>query len=611
MSKLDYSASLSDIIYGKLKSVHIGYATDLLEDNDLYKLALSIAYLTLSKEKIIDKDKKNTDKIGRLNKHVKTIDIDTVFDSSFSNKPPIIIEAEEYDKLWILDNFRDSIMHGVFDIDLENKVIYIDNREKDRKLKAEISFDWLYDYAKYDIRSKKEKDHYTFIGMYKNVSLANKKHLNRDWLLRESIFYKVTVEGDKPFNVKQVENRIRYLFNIYFDTKIDPDKEGYLTCNRYNYPEYEKNYYCSFVGCRERIIEQIKHEFDLDVKIGIVKNKKKISNKAKTINEHPYIYQEYCDNINKICIRKSDKMLDMLSLIIENIGNKPQLEDGILYDEKLIMTHFEEYLIDSQSYFKYDFDKLNINKSILASVLVTVFGISTIVINNDYLEKLLNDTDYLQSFEVYSKPYTIENANRLNKLHRLMLETNQKYNEAVSNFKKCKSIKGLEHLKGRIKDLRDTMIDQATEYQYIKNIMKKEFDLDKNAKNEIRELEEEKFMIEYLNDIANLLAVTSGNVKTPLDKEKIDAIEKKIKDIEDGYIFDRCYYDKEKLKVIRNSLSHIGRIAVSPKRNGDMNITFIDFDDENHLSGCGYVDYKEFLLLISRMFEDHKVKVMK
>ena len=141
MSKLDYSRYIAHIMKDKIGSINSGNIDFLLKDNDkLYVLALSIAYLTLSKEKIIEKDKNNTDKLGRLTKHIKVSDLDTIFEPSFSSKMPLILEADSTDNLWILDNFRDSIMHGEFEMDLAGEVLLINNTGYDRRLKAEIPF---------------------------------------------------------------------------------------------------------------------------------------------------------------------------------------------------------------------------------------------------------------------------------------------------------------------------------------------------------------------------------------------------------------------------------------------------------------------------------------
>ena len=70
--------------------------------------------MTLSKEKIIKKDMKEIDRLGRLTKLVDDKEIDKLFDTNFCSQVSIINYAKEQNNLWILDNIRDSIMHGAF-----------------------------------------------------------------------------------------------------------------------------------------------------------------------------------------------------------------------------------------------------------------------------------------------------------------------------------------------------------------------------------------------------------------------------------------------------------------------------------------------------------------
>ena len=100
-------------MYDKFKSIEYNRVSDYLYLDKYTELAFCLAYMTLSKEKIIDKDKENDDQLGRLTKHVKTTDIDTLLNCNGIT----IIDTDQYDNTWILDNIRDSIMHEKFDID--------------------------------------------------------------------------------------------------------------------------------------------------------------------------------------------------------------------------------------------------------------------------------------------------------------------------------------------------------------------------------------------------------------------------------------------------------------------------------------------------------------
>ena len=125
MSKESFSKKIYETIYTKIKTLEYTNPNAFFKYDENFELVLCLDYLTLSKESIIKKDIKNSDKLGRLTKMVSTTDIDAVFAPSFNSEMPIIYSASEYNNLWILDNIRDSIMHGSFDIDEENKCFKI------------------------------------------------------------------------------------------------------------------------------------------------------------------------------------------------------------------------------------------------------------------------------------------------------------------------------------------------------------------------------------------------------------------------------------------------------------------------------------------------------
>ena len=600
MSKLEYSSIISEKMYGVGKSLFYGCANHILNYDQEYMLALCIAYLTLSKEKIIDKDKDNNDKLGRLTKHVNTSDIDTIFDSSFSSKMPVIIEADSLDKTWILDNFRDSIMHGVFDIDLINQELIIDNNGYDRRLKATIPFEWLFKYAKYDINSKKIKDFYSVKGLFYNDYLNNKKKYYLDTTLNKSIFYSVYIKGNR-FNVKDVENKIRELFIEYSKEPYSDNPIYENTYKKYNY--YDKEYFYTFLTAREKITQIMKKEFGVDVSIEIIKNKSEILKKAKNkIKPYTYDYDYLYKNLNNLCIKKSDKMLNMLSLIIDNIGKDIKL------DNETFLSNFEEVLMGNNGLLTNDIDSYNMNRLMLANLIVTVTGISTFVINKEELEKKIVNNDYLQYFNTYSRPVRMNEVAKLKKLKNRLLTLNNQYNIAKSQIANCSNEKGKKFLNNRINDLRKEMIKTSNDYLKLNRHETREFDLDNKAKKEVKNLRDEKDFWEAFEDIAESLY---NKFDIEYERENYDYYDKEIEEIQKKYKFSKCDDELDKLTVIRNSLSHIGRINTIKLKNNWLGIEFFDYDDNNHLSGYSYCKYNEFFGLICRLFEEEKVKVIK
>ena len=200
MSKENFSKNICEIMEQKIEAIKKYDLKKITEQNEFFEVALCIAQLALSKEKIIEKDIKNNDRIGRLTQKVDTKEIDKVFESGFAKEMPIISSSRENNNIWILDNIRDSIMHGAFDIDEENKKIKIKNNQYNRELEAEIPFSWFVEYAKNDILSQKLACKYTVRGFYYNKNKKEKKYLETKRELWSNILYRVNIYGNN-FNI--------------------------------------------------------------------------------------------------------------------------------------------------------------------------------------------------------------------------------------------------------------------------------------------------------------------------------------------------------------------------------------------------------------------------
>ena len=272
MSKKSYSTKIASLMYDKFKSIEYNRVSDYLYLDKYTELAFCLAYMTLSKEKIIDKDKENDDQLGRLTKHVKTIDIDTLINCDGIT----IINADQYDNTWILDNIRDSIMHEKFDIDEEKEIIIINNDMKNRHLNAEITFDWFINYIKEDIYSKRVSDRITINHFIDRPFLKNHTGFLYNHEIDHHILTKVDITGNK-LNIKEVEENVRFYLSYY--SKLDLtslEEERYqdelinLKKNRTNKIYYSDQTLLTYINTKEKVINKLKEEYpDIDVKISI------------------------------------------------------------------------------------------------------------------------------------------------------------------------------------------------------------------------------------------------------------------------------------------------------------------------------------------------------
>jgi len=65
MSKETFSEKISHLMYQKIKAVESLNPRVFFEKDANFEVALCLAYMTLSKEKIIKKEMKNSDRMGR------------------------------------------------------------------------------------------------------------------------------------------------------------------------------------------------------------------------------------------------------------------------------------------------------------------------------------------------------------------------------------------------------------------------------------------------------------------------------------------------------------------------------------------------------------------
>ena len=354
MSKDSFSRELLEKAYDNIKAIHKENIWNLdLDDN--FKTALGITYLVLSKDKFIKKDKDNNHRIDRLSKNVATSDINALF---LGCNEPEILHTLEDDNVWILDNFRDSLAHEKSDIDEDQRKILIFNDIDDRHLNAIIKFDWLDEYMRADILSKRKTNHFVKKGIYYNNYIDKNKSHETLKIINDSIIYKVEVDG-QDLNMRKLSDMIEHVFN---------------NCSK---EEFENGKYNeSFARAKIKLEEEILKEYpDAKIRISRDKQKLQIRKKAKKKLSNYYSdYDEVYENIKTLFERKSTIILNTLRDIFDFIDNN--------IDEENIFRKLNSDIGIMQR-------KELVNR--LLCTFIYIYGINSIVINKN---KLLND-EYL------------------------------------------------------------------------------------------------------------------------------------------------------------------------------------------------------------------------
>jgi len=580
MSKETFSKKISDMMYFKMKVLeNMDYAT-FLEKEEYFEFILCLSYMALSKEKIIKKEIKNKKRLDRLTRMVLEKNVDNVFQSGFSEKMPVIDYALEMDNTWILDNIRDSIMHGMFDIDEENKMIIIDNDQHERILKASVPFSWFIDYAKYDILGKKIMDKYTVKGFYYDIQKKNCKYLNTRKELFRNILYVVNIDGN-GFNVRDIEKRVRELFEeCSFNETVDSVIDEKMF--EYNKDRYNEQYLLSFCKASSIVKNTIESEFPgVNVSIHIDNRKYKLINKltkkaCRYYNDYDFMYEHF----NNLISSKSVSLLKYLSNIIENIDINLDNYKSIDVYERMNLIN---YILKGESINyknKNDiYNCFNDNMNILKNICLNVYGLSTLVINqnNLYNPLLLNQNPSEYNLFAYSKQKYLNYADEARDLIGKIFEKEIKLYEKNEQLSKCSDKKGIEHLTKEISKL------ESDEKSLQEKLEKLEF------KPYINYLKIDEKKLAKINNMLDCYYSHFYRAKSVEGKRKILKIIKKFlilkKDAESEFTYGICDNMSEIITIIRNSLSHIGRMNVNKNSSCRTIVSLCDYDNDNSLSG--------------------------
>jgi len=602
MSKELFSHKISEIMYKKIKAIEYLDLKTLLEKDENFEIAICLAYMSLSKEKIIEKDIKNNDRLARLTQKVDTVEIDKVFQAGFAKEMPKIIYARENNNLWILDNIRDSIMHGACDIDEVRKVFIINNTQYNRELNAEIPFSWFIAYAKNDILSEKISNNYTIKNYYYNK--AKKEHKNFDTRkeLFNNILYRVNVYGNN-FNIMDIENRINELFLLYSNDDIsDEVVEKYKEQIDNEKIKYNEKYLVSFYIAKQKVINTINKEFpDVTIKIFVDNRKYRFVN--KTVKKMPQYFTDYNTMINAFNNALSPKGISLLKFIshmIENIDAKQNIDeykDCSDWKKSTIILHKlltgDSISIDKSNNLS---QVLNQDLKVLRSIYLNIYGLSTLVINHEtlYNTHFLNREPSEFGLQAHLKRPYLEYANKRKNLIMKGLDIQISLANKQTQLNKCSNIDAKQKIQANINDLTIKLSEIKKDLNSLANTT----GFDRIIKyNNINQQE-----LYKLETIINKYFSHFNSTNNTTAKKKIRKLIGELLDIqiqeESKYTYGYCSNMHDVLTIIRNCFSHIGRIYIGKNNGTDTNIILNDYDTNGEKSGeviCRYIDLIELL----------------
>jgi len=604
MSKETFSQKISESMNKKMEAIESLDLKTLLEKDEYFQVAICLSYMSLSKEKIIDKDIKNNDRLGRLTQKVDNSEINKVFQPGFAKDMPKIMYARENNNLWILDNIRDSIMHGACDIDETRNCFIINNTQYNRELNAEVPFSWFIAYAKNDILTKKISDNHTMNSYYYNKEKKKRSNFETDKEIINNILYKVNINGNK-FNVSEIENRIKELFMLYSETEIkDEDIEKYKEKIAKEKIRYNERYLVSFYLAKEKVIETIKKEFPgIKVKIQINNRKHKLANKiSKKLPQNFNSYDQMFNMLNNEVSPKGISLLRIISNICENFDSDKTVEElnQLENNDWKKNTELLHKMITSEnlSHNKKNNLSLTLNQDLntLRSILLNVYGLSTLVINHEtlYNQHFLNSNP--SEFEIYAihkRPY-LEYANKCKSTIMKLLEIEISLFSKQDQLNKCTNETAKKKIQSNINDLNLKLETLKEDLNTLSSTIGFDPVVKQNEVNhKVKEFISKGFE-KYYDHFEKAKTVESKKKIRKIIGTLIDAqIEEESK-----YTYSYCNNMQDVLTIIRNCFSHIGRISTRKNDGVDTRIVLNDYDTNGEKSAevtCRYIDLIELL----------------
>ena len=617
MSKESFSHQIFSTLYGKLKLLEYREPIYFFEYDEYFELALCLAYMTLSKEKIIHKEIENTDRIGRLTKQVATTDIDAVFDPSFNKEMPTITSALENNNLWILDNFRDSIMHAAFDIDMENKCFVINNTQDERNLEATIPFSWFVAYTKNHIFNKKISDKYTVRGFFYNDYKKTRKDINSYKEIFSHIMYEVVIHGSK-FKVNEVEDRIRELFELYKHEQISEDT---YTTYQSKLPRtkktYNQRYLTTFAVVCDKVKAKLKEEYpDLDIKIFVKDKKHKIAKRLSRKLDDTYSrYDTFMDSLNTQLYPKHKVELNYIANIISNLT--PIDEEKINREkEPSRMLLFNQLLEDKNlQYTGYENERKRFfrNQEQARIICLTALAISTLVINQESIYNKFYDGHDPQQYRItaLTKKPLKENLEKFRSIHIELIQKQVQLADKELELSNCTIEARKPIIEADVKSLKQQVKTLETEFNllYGERMDHKQFTNSSTEDKTKKEIEQVEILLKA--QIENY-----KSIKSKKDKKRRKLVLDNIKGIYNDYIALQekdAYWKvddmKEALTIIRNCFSHLERIYVGHDKHLNTVLVLNDYDNKGNKSGEVITTYGNLLYILQiPLVEEYTLK---
>ena len=573
MSTASFTNKVIDDMYDRMGLMNTPIINNYLKFDETFELALALVYMTLSKEKIIKKEIKNPDALGRLERRVPKREIDNLFIGKYAN---MIKYTEVDDSTWILDAIRDSIIHHKADIDEARKLVLVNNDYENRKLIAEIPFDWFKDYIKTDIVNKKVTNRYNFRNFYASDYISSKRPINTRNISSRLILYNVHIE-DENIPLKETDEFIKSLMEKYSKVEIDNSASN--------------KYYASFVNAVSELYKELNNKFPnaTNIRISIIKKRDKINKKINSKLANNYKDPDKLfEDLNSLVFKNKD-LLDTISSIYSFVASSDK--NNISNDE--IIKLLEMINGKSGSYSIKDYYK---ETKDIYMMFLQMYGLITIVLN----EENLKNSDYLNILDSHLKSYTKGALDEFQIARRNNIK--QMLNAEISYKKHLKNYNNV----GDSNEIIKNSFEKAQEKYYTALSENAKFNYwpdfivtSRESKSEVNTVRDILFTI--LRHKYDEFTAAETKDEIIIKKKEVLAALDKLSAYEKKNIL-TVTKPSDTLVFLRNCLAHNNRIHcsdVAPLFIMIQKLTLTDFNDNGELTGIGFCKYTDIIDLIS------------
>lgn len=467
-------------------------------------------------------------------------------------KPIKIIDIEENrDSAWIIDNIRDSLAHNNFEIDYEQQVVHINNKQ--RKLVCDIDFYWLIEFS-FIINTNKIESDYNILKIQPLIYEKTTEINTMEDILKQYIKNNKSVK-------ELIQNVEVYMYKIELKDNLTQEEIRNLKFEINKYWEREATQIIK--TCKEENIKKIIERINKKYSKYITKIERTNVTKQE---EYKYIerrIQEFNNFFNIEQSLKKEIILKMLSLHYYNYNEKNEIVEGL---DNIMATDYinsnemakKYYMIKPEEYQKnkYCYKK----EKLLAALYLLGTSIYTL-----YKEKIFDKTVSYEEIDTSKiKAYDIETPIKLKKqkdeISKKILK-NQEYQNVI-----IKRIKNLEKYINKNQEKLEKIINESK--QTLNNIQK----------------EKEKLLEEKIKIQENMLEI---KIEDNIEYKEIN--------------------NQELMRHIRNALAHTWMSYDDTSSTNLMNriVELKDYNEKHELTFIARAQYKTWMELFNnKIFED-------